>query len=242
MCRRGDRNVPGLRALLATMLRTPGGKKCALFLDIVVATHFLSALGAIISNQGAKVDKKTKKTHKKIANEPWAKSCAEAAFCKGVPAPRASLRKKLLPALFKKLFFCFEAAFLGKPFANIWCATIGWSFSNVQRIGAQSAHAVKIIFNYFWRDLVFFLSTFWFWISETQFHFRLAVKNIFLLGHMFCWVSQIQYKNTFFTPRGSEHAIPEGAAGPQMLSKMKQNRTVFGRQNNQKMWGKISKI
>jgi hypothetical protein len=54
MRRRGDGVVPGLRALLATMLRTPGVKKCVLFLGIVGVAHFLSALGSIISNRVAK--------------------------------------------------------------------------------------------------------------------------------------------------------------------------------------------
>ena len=47
------------------------------------------------------VKQRNKNANKKIANEPVAKSCAEAAFCKGDPAPRASLSKKLLPAKLK---------------------------------------------------------------------------------------------------------------------------------------------
>ena len=57
----------------------------------------------IFSPPGTKMwaNNETKTHTKKIANKPAAKSCAEAAFCKGDPAPRASLRTKLLPAKLK---------------------------------------------------------------------------------------------------------------------------------------------
>ena len=141
---------------------------------------------------GQKLIRKRKKTHtKKSRTSRGQKAARKQLFAKATRRLAQAFAKSCFP-LFSKNCFLLWGRILGQPFANIWCAIIGWSFSNGQRIAAQSAHAVKTFFTYFWPDLVFFLPTFWFSISEIQFHFRLAVKNKFWFGNMFCCVLQIQ--------------------------------------------------
>ena len=65
-----------------------------------------NGMGQIISNPKAKTLKnQEKKRTQKNRERAGGKSCGEAAFCKGDSAPRASLRKKLLPANLKNEFF-----------------------------------------------------------------------------------------------------------------------------------------
>jgi len=88
--------------------------------------------GQIISNPETKTNQKPiKKRTQKNRERAGGESCVEAAFCKGDPAPRASLRKKLLRANLKNNCFALKthsgAAVFGHVLHTSWLRVFKWS-------------------------------------------------------------------------------------------------------------------